>query len=119
MAGINFKGVLKGIIFSVLVTFLTMVIITVITYFSNISTKAVDIIIFIGFGIGVFSGAFPVSKSAEEKSAIHGILVGVGVTVLFLICSFFVNRKIVFNSHLTSIVLVSLLSGFLGGFLGR
>lgn len=119
MSKINFKGISKGIVFAGLVTFLAMLLITAVSYFTDISMKAVDIIIFAGLGIGVFMGAYPVSKNADEKSAVHGLLVGLGIVLLFLVCSFFVNGGIVFNSHLLSIVLVSLLSGFLGGILGR
>ena len=119
MGKINFKGISKGIIFACLVTFLAMLLITCISYFTDISMKIVDIIIFVGLGIGVFMGAYPVSKNAEERKAFHGLFVGLGIVLIFLVCSFFVNGRILFNSHLLSIVLVSIISGFLGGLLSN
>lgn len=119
MSNINFKGISKGIIFACLMTFLAMLLITSVSYFTDISMKIVDIIIFAGLGIGVFTGAYPVSKNAEEKSAVHGLLVGVGIVLIFMVCSFCINGRILFNSHLLSIVLLSIISGFLGGVLGR
>ncbi len=119
MKEINLKGVFKGIIFSCIVTFVAMLLITVLTYFTDIGMKAVDIIIFIGLGISVFSGSFFVSKSADKRCALHGLLVGVGVALIFAVCSFFVNGKILFNSHFVSMILLCLISSFTGGILGK
>ena len=104
MKEINMKGIFKGIIFSCIVTFIAMLLITALTYFTDIGMKAVDIIIFIGLGLGVFSGSFLVSKSADKRCAVHGLLV---------------NGKILFNSHFISVILLCLVSGFLGGISGK
>lgn len=113
------KGIFKGIIFSCIVTFIAMLLITALTYFTDIGMKSVDIIIFIGLGLGVFSGSFLVSKSADKRCAVHGLLVGVGLALVFIICSLLVNGKILFNSHFISVILLCLVSGFLGGISGK
>jgi len=119
LSNINFKGIIKGLLFTVIMTFIFLLLVTVISYFTDVSAKAVDILIFLGLGLGVLSGSFAVSKASENRGAVYGIVIGILSFLLFLVFSVSVNGRFCFNSHVVSIMAVCLCSGFLGGILGK
>lgn len=119
MSEINFKGIIKGLLFTVLMVFLCLLLVTAVSYFTDVSAKAVDILIFLSLGAGVFLGAFFVAKAALSRGAVYGMVIGFLSFILFLFFSFSVNGRILFNSHVFSVMAVTICSGFLGGVFGK
>ena len=111
--------ILKGVALAILVVILIMFVITIASYFWDIGVKVIDILMVVGFALGVLAGSFLTAKSAGEKVGVYGILTGLCMMIIFLLVSYFVNGRLVFNSHSASIICSCLLSGFLGGVLGR
>ena len=116
---VKFGRILKGSVLSVLISLLTMVAITVLSYFCDINAKVIDVLMVIGLALGCMSSAFFVAKASEGKYGIYGLSIGLFMLILFFVFSFFVNGKLILNAHSVSIICVCLLSGFLGGVFGR
>lgn len=116
---VKFGRILKGIVLSVLVAIVTMLLITVVSYFCDVGVKVIDILMLVGLASGVLAGAFLVAKASEEKVGIYGLAVGLCMLIIFFVFSYFVNGRLVFNAHSISVICVCLISSFLGGVLGR
>ena len=111
--------IIKGIVLSGLVAVLTMLLITVVSYFCDVGVKVIDILMVSGLALGVLAGSFLAAKASEDKVGLYGLAVGISMLIIFLLLSYFVNGRLVFNAHSVSVICVCLISSFLGGVLGR
>lgn len=119
MSGLNLKCIIKGLLFTIIMIVLFLILITVISYFTDVNDNMVNILIFSGIGLGVFAGAFAASKASESHGAVYGIAIGILSFMLFLLFSITANGRLCFNSHIASVLAVCVCSGFLGGILGK
>lgn len=119
MSGLNLKCIIKGLLFTVIMVLLFLIIITVISYFTDVNDNTVNILIFFGIGFGVYAGAFAASKASESYGTVYGIVVGALSFMLVLLFSIAANGRLCVNSHIASVLAVCVCSGFLGGILGK
>ena len=66
--GINFKGVIKGTIFAILVTFVIILILALLSYFTGIDETIITTGVYAPVIIGVILGTIAVSKSGKQQS---------------------------------------------------
>lgn len=115
---INFKGVLKGIIFSFIITLILVFAIAIISYFTDISDKIISVLLFISSVLSALIGAFFLTRTTAKNGLIHGVLVGMGYFIIILISSIVMNKKININFNLLTMLIADLAGGMLGGILG-
>ncbi len=117
-ATINFRGILKGIIFSIITTIILVIIIALVSYFADISDSIISILLFIASVLSVFTGAILVARTTAENGLAHGALIGVGYFILVLIASIVVKREFDLNGNLITMLIANVAGGMLGGILG-
>ncbi len=115
---INFRGVGKGIIFSILLTLILVVLVAIVTYFVDMPDKIISIILFFSSVLSTLIGAFLVTKSIQENGLIHGMFIGLGYFIIILISSVISNNGLHFNTNLLTMLLANIAGGMLGGILG-
>ncbi len=115
---INFRGIGKGIIFSIILAVILVVLIATVTYFADISDKIISILLFSTSVLSTLIGAFLVTKSIQQNGLIHGMLVGLGYFILILIASVVVKNGFNFNTNLITMFFANIAGGMLGGILG-
>lgn len=115
---INFRGIGKGIVFSIILTIILVVLIATVTYFVDISDKIVSILLFSSSVLSTLIGAFLVTKSIQQNGLIHGMFVGLGYFILILISSIVVKKGFSFNANLVTMLFANVAGGMLGGILG-
>ncbi len=115
---INFRGIGKGIIFSIILTAIFIVLIATVTYFIDISDKIVSVLLFSSTVISTLIGALLVTKGVQQNGLIHGMFVGLGYFILILISSIVANKGFDFNINLITMLLANVAGGMLGGILG-
>ena len=115
---INVKGILKGILFSAIATVICMVILTLICYFGDISDKLLGILVFAAAVLCVFLGALLVAGNAQKSGLAHGALLGIGYFLIIFIISLILQRKVVYSTHLVTMLVGTVAGGMLGGILG-
>ncbi|MBR3791490.1 MAG: TIGR04086 family membrane protein [Clostridia bacterium] len=115
---INFRGIGKGIIFSIILTAIFIVLIATVTYFIDISDKIVSVLLFSSTVISTLIGALLVTKGVQQNGLIHGMFVGLGFFILILISSIITNKGFNFNINLITMLLANVAGGMLGGILG-
>lgn len=116
--GINFKGVIKGIIFSVITTIILVIFIALISFFIDISDRIISILLFIASVLSVLTGAVLMGRITHENGLAHGALIGVGYFIIILIASIIVKREFDFNGNLITLLIGNTAGGMLGGILG-
>ncbi len=115
---INFRGIFKGIVFSLIATAIFVVIIALVSYFTDIQDKVISVLLFLVSVLSVLVGAIFVTKSTNENGLLHGAIIGVGYFAVILIASIVVKREFDFNSNLLTMLIADACGGMLGGILG-
>ena len=115
---INFRGVGKGIIFSVILTAILVLLITTVTYFADVSDKIISILLFIASVLSTLIGALFVTRNVHENGLIHGMFVGLGYFAFILIASIVVKKGFSLNTNLITMLFANVAGGMLGGILG-
>ena len=117
-AGINFRGIIKGIVFSIIATIILVVIIALISYFADISDGIISILLFAASVLSVLTGSILMTRTTGEKGLAHGALIGVGYFIIILIASIVVKREFDFNGNIITMLIANTAGGMLGGILG-
>lgn len=115
---INIRSVFKGIVFSVILTFLLVLLTALISYFTDISERVVSVILFAVSVVSVFTGAVLVCRSTGENGLLHGGLIGLGYFVFLLVSSVIIKREFDLNVNLVMMLISNIAGGMLGGVLG-
>lgn len=118
MNNINFKSVLKALIFSVAATVLFLLVLGVVSYFSSLSEGTLSVIIFVLTMMCLLLGGLFAAKGAGQKGLLHGAAVGVGYALLLFVCSLIENKGFEFSMHLLSLGLGCIGAAALGGIFG-
>ena len=84
---LNLKALSKGIVFSVVITFILILIVTCICYWGNISEKVLGMMLFGVSVLSVFISSIMLGKGVKEKGLIYGILNGLGYFLVILLKS--------------------------------
>ncbi len=117
-SSLNYKALIKGILFSLLITVLLIVIITLICYFGNISEKVLGLMLFAASGISVFVSSLFLAKSVKKAGFIYGSLNGLGYFVLILAASICFSGKFSPSAQIFTMLAATFFSGALGGVIG-
>lgn len=117
--GINFKGVIKGTIFAILVTFVIILILALLSYFTGID----ETIITTG---SVCLGYYRRdtrndcgTKAANSRAFVHAMLVCALYLIVLIGISLIVNNGIMFNTHFLAVIGGTFASGILGCIIGK
>ena len=110
--GINFKGVIKGTIFAILVTFVIILILALLSYFTGIDETIITTGAYASVIIGVILGTIAVSKAANSRAFALYLIVLIGISLI-------VNNGIMFNTHFLAVIGGTFASGILGCIIGK
>ncbi|MCD8181455.1 MAG: TIGR04086 family membrane protein [Firmicutes bacterium] len=116
--GINFKGVIKGTLFSLIITFAIILILSLLSYFTQISENVITTGAYVSVAAGILLGTTAVARAAAQKVFLHAMLVCVLYLIAFTAISAAVNKGISFNSHFLAVTVGALAAGFLGAVIG-
>lgn len=114
----NFIGIGKGIAFSLILTFVFILVIAVVCYFANVSDGILALSVLAAAGMSVLLGALFVSRNAQGLGLIHGLILSVGYLTVTYVAGVLYRREFCFNIQLLSMIMCVLSSGMLGGILG-
>ncbi len=116
---INFKCVAKCAVFSVIVTFVMIMILSCLSYFTQISENVITTGVYISIVAGVVLGTFAVSKAAAKKALIHAMIVCALFAACIVLISVLLNGSISFNTRFFIVIAGIFASGFLGCIIGK
>ena len=111
------KGILKGTLFSAVLTILFSVFLATVMYFCNFPGYLSEICICLIGALSCAAGGFAVSKANGSRGLLMGGAVGILYFVLLMLVSLCVMKNIYFTTHNTTMLALSVFSGMLGGVL--
>lgn len=111
-------AIVKGLVFSYLITAVFLLILSVLLLNTGISTGIAGGIIIAVYILSPFAGGFYLGKKAEQKKFLWGLLFGVLYFVIFCLVSLAVNPPGLFSfPMILKVFLLQALGGMAGGML--
>ncbi len=114
----NWHGIMKGILFAAVFTFLLILGIAAVCYFASVPEKLISVLTMAASGLGVLLGSAAVSKSAGYAGLLHGLLLAAGYMLLLWLSGILVQKSVCMSVHFVSVCLCVLACGMLGGVMG-
>lgn len=110
--------ILKGIIYSFIITLISIFIFSIILTYTELSERTIPIVIIILTFISILIGSIiGVRKLAKNGMINGGIIGGIYVVLLYLISSI-LNTGFTFNIYTILMVVLGIISGIIGGIIG-
>lgn len=117
--GIRIVSVLKGTLFAIMVTFLIIFILSLLSYFTDISENILATGVYASVIIGVLLGSSVVSRAAAQKVFFHTLLVCILYLAVLAGISLIVNKEVSLGMHTATIAAGVFGAGFLGCIAGK
>lgn len=108
------RSILSGFLVTAVITVLTLILLSVLMFFTNIGDSAGNICMYIGTAAAVAAGAFSAARTCGGKMLFNSLSVSVLFILSLAVLSLILNRKVTFNTHFFAIAAGSIFSGFMG-----
>lgn len=117
--GVNkFLLMIKGICFSMIITLVMILILSIILSFSNIKENIImPSVIFIS-SFSILLGGFLISKKTNEKGMIYGSILGLIYMLILYLISSIINFNFSLNINAIVMIVFGIIAGAIGGILG-
>ena len=116
--GLQFRSVIKGIIWSLIITILLGLIISLILHFTALSENLLSSFSTFIFFISMFLGATIGARTAGSKGLIHGLYISISYFVLLIIIGLIWDPSGFSLFNLGKKFVFSFIAGALGGIIG-
>jgi len=111
---LSIKGIVKGLLVGVVLTVLFLIILSVVSYFSDIPQEYLNIAMYICVAISVILGAVVCAGVSGEKILPNCIVTALLYILLLIIFSWVKNGGVIFNIHFFAMCAGVLLSSLAG-----
>ncbi len=111
------KGIIKGMIFSVMLSVIILLAVSFVRLFFEPNQNIIKFSVWGLICLSIFFGSLLVSKSADNKKAVKGIITSLlssGLLILFLVNTGGIRPE----GSLYTLITLCLLSGVIGSFAG-
>lgn len=116
--GTSAIALLKGLLFSYLLTGVLLLVLALLLYKMGLSEKIVSICIIGIYVIATFTGGFLTGKKMGNKRFVWGLLLGIAYFLILVVISLCVNHSIgEFSNHFFTTLVLCGAGGMLGGML--
>ena len=115
---LNYMALVKGLLSSILFTFIMILIITCVCYWGNVSEKLLGLLLFATSAVSVFLSSFLMARKLERAGLLYGSLNGLVYFLVILTAAICFSGKFTPSSQSITMLVGSVLSGALGGIIG-
>ena len=115
----SLRGILKGLIVSVIISTVVILVASVIMYFSDISESILSIAIYVGIGVALIAGSIICARVSDSKILINCLCYSALYLLLLIVCSLIKDGNILFNTHFLAVGGAIFGCGILGAIVGR
>ena len=116
---LSLRGILRGLIVSVLMTVFFLLLISVILYFSNISEKYLNVAVYVLTALSVVTGSVICAKISESKILLNCLCCSALFLLALIALSLIKNANIYFNMHFLIMSVSVFVCGILGAIIGK
>lgn len=114
----SFTQILKGVIISLISTFILLSIFAIILTFTNVSENTINPVIIIISSLSILFGSSIANSKIKKQGLINGGIIGlIYIVILYFVSSFFYCK---FSLNLDSIIMIAIgiIFGIIGGIIG-
>ena len=115
---INIPGIAKGVAFSLVITFILLLLIAAACYFFTISDSLLSVLVMAAVGASVFLSSLFVSKNTARNGLLHGLILASVYMLIIVLSGILVKKAFSADMHLLTSVISALAFGALGGIAG-
>ena len=95
----SLRGIVKGLLGAVILTFVFLLIISVVLYFSNLPETYLNIAVYIAVALSVIFGAILCAKISSSKVMINCLCMALLYLAVVALCTLLKNGHIMFNAR--------------------
>lgn len=110
--------ILKGLIFSFIITLISIFLFAVILTYTNISEKTIPVFITILTFSSILIGTIIGTRNIRKNGMLNGAIIGTGYVILLYLISSILNTGFIFNIYTILMMITGIISGIIGGIIG-
>ena len=110
--------IFKGLLFSFVITLVSIFIFSIILTYSNISESIIPIVIIVITFISIFIGKMIGVRKINKNGMINGAIIGGSYVLLLYFISSLLNTGFTLNIYTIIMIVVGIISGIIGGIIG-
>lgn len=114
----NFLRILKGSIFSIIISMILLLIFAIVLTYANVSENTIPAIIIAISNLSILFGSILCNRKIEKNGILNGIAVALIYLLVIYVISSIAIKSFSFNIKSLIMILCSLVSGILGGIIG-
>ena len=116
--GNNIKRIIKGSIFSIVITLIGLLVYSIILSYTSISESTMPATIIIITAGSILIGSTISTSNIKKNGIVNGVLVGIIYIAIIYLISSIVTGNFLLNTNSIIMVIASVLTGALGGIIG-
>ena len=116
--GNNIKRIIKGSIFSIVITLIGLLVYSIILSYTSVSESTMPATIIIITAVSILIGSTISTSNIKKDGIVNGILVGIIYIAIIYLISSIVTGNFLLNTNSIIMVIASTLTGALGGIIG-
>lgn len=116
--GNNIKRIIKGSIFSIVITLIGLLVYSIILSYTSVSESTMPATIIIITAVSILIGSTISTSNIKKNGIVNGILVGIIYIAIIYLISSIVTGNFLLNTNSIIMVIASVLTGALGGIIG-
>ncbi len=116
--GNNIKRIIKGSIFSIVITLIGLLVYSIILSYTSISEGTMPATIIIITAVSILIGSTISTSNIKKNGIVNGVLVGIIYIAIIYLISSIVTGNFLLNTNSIIMVIASVLTGALGGIIG-
>ena len=114
----NMIKIFKGIMFSFLITLVSVLFFSIILTYTNISEKVISIVIIILTFISILIGTMIGIRKISKNGMLNGAIIGGSYVILLYLISSILNTGFALNIYTIVMIIAGIISGIIGGIIG-
>ena len=114
----NIIKIFKGLMFSFLITLVSVFLFSIILTYTNISEKIIPIVIIILTFISILIGTMIGIRKISKNGLINGAIIGGAYVILLYLISSILNTGFTLNIYTVIMIIAGIISGIIGGIIG-
>ena len=113
-----FIKILKGLIFSFIITLISVFIFSIILTYTNISESIIPIVLIILTFVSILIGSMLVMRNINKNGLVNGAIIGGTYVILLYLISSMLNTGFSMNIYTIIMIIAGIISGVIGGIIG-
>ena len=116
--GSNIKRVVKGSIFSVIITMILLLVYSTVLTYTSVSEKTIPIVVLVITGISILIGSQISTVNIKKNGILNGSLIGIVYILTIYLISSLATRNFSLNIYSGIMIIIACISGAIGGIIG-